>query len=290
MSDFVIMTDSSCDLPAKMADELELVINPLSVIIEGREYVNYLDEREISFHDYYEMLRAGKMGTTSACNTKSFIELMQPILESGRDILYLGFSSALSGTFSAGESAGAELRSKYPDRKIYTVDTLCASMGQGLIVQYAVQEKRKGKTIEEVRDFVEENKLTICHLFTVNDLHHLKRGGRISATTAIAGTLLQIKPIMYLDDDGRLAKSEKAKGRRAAIRRLAEKMEEAAVGAADRTVFISHADCPEDAELFQKEIRERMDVKEIIIGYVGLVIGTHTGPDMLAVFFMGKER
>ncbi|MBQ9832512.1 MAG: DegV family protein [Clostridia bacterium] len=290
MNEYIIMTDSSCDLPDSMAKEMELEVNTLSLVLEGKEYVNYLDGREIGFHEYYDFLREGKMGSTSAANIESFRNMMEPILKSGKDLLYLGFSSGLSGTYNAGLQAANELSEKYPERKIYTVDTLAASLGEGLLVYYAAQEKKKGKSIEEVRDCIEKLKLNLCHWFTVNDLHHLKRGGRVSATTAIAGTILQIKPVMHVDDDGKLINVEKARGRRAAIKRLADIMAETAIDPAKQTVFISHGDCIEDAEYLASMIRDKLGVKDIMINYVGPVIGTHSGPGTLALFFIGKKR
>lgn len=290
MAEYVILTDSSCDLPASLANELEIVVNNLSLVIEGKEYVNYLDGREIGFSQYYNMLREGKIGSTSAVNIESFCGTMEPVLKQGKDILYLGFSSGLSSTYSAGVQAALELSEKYPERKIYTVDTLAASLGEGMLVYYAVMEKRKGKSIEEVRDYVESVKLNMCHWFTVNDLNHLKRGGRVSATTALAGTILQIKPVMHVDNDGKLINVEKAKGRRNSIKRMAQIMEETAVDIENQTIFISHGDCLEDAEYLASVIREKISVKDIIINYVGPVIGTHSGPGTLALFFFGKQR
>ena len=290
MAEYVIFTDSSCDLPASLANELEIVVNNLSLVIEGKEYVNYLDGREIGFSQYYNMLREGKIGSTSAVNIESFCGIMEPVLKQGKDILYLGFSSGLSSTYSAGVQAALELSEKYPERKIYTVDTLAASLGEGMLVYYAVMEKRKGKSIEEVRDYIESVKLNMCHWFTVNDLNHLKRGGRVSATTALAGTILQIKPVMHVDNDGKLINVEKAKGRRNSIKRMAQIMEETAVDIENQTIFISHGDCLEDAEYLASVIREKMSVKDIIINYVGPVIGTHSGPGTLALFFFGKQR
>ena len=290
MAEYVIFTDSSCDLPMQMAQEFELEVNNLSLVIEGKEYVNYLDGREIGFSEYYDLLREGKMGSTSAANIESFMAMMESKLKQGKDILYLGFSSGLSGTYNAGVQAANELREKYPERKIYTVDTLAASLGEGLLVYYAVNEKRKGKSIEEVRDYIESIKLNLCHWFTVNDLHHLKRGGRVSATTAIAGTILQIKPVMHVDDEGKLINVEKAKGRRNAIKRLAEIMQESAIEPEKQTVFISHGDCLEEAEYLASIVKEKMNVKEFVINHVGPVIGTHSGPGTLALFFIGKQR
>ena len=290
MSGYVIVTDSSCDMTAQMAQELDIQVAPLSVLLEGRTYKNYLDGREIAFSDFYAALRGGKLAKTSAVNIEDFVQLFTPILEAGQDILYLGFSSALSATYQCGASAMEMLREKYPQRKLYAVDTLCASLGQGLMVYYAALKKREGLSIEQVRDYVEQNKLHLCHWFTVDDLHFLKRGGRISATTEIIGTMLSIKPVMHVDDEGRLIKVEIAKGRKGSIRRLKEKMAQSAVNPQAQVVFISHGDCLAEAQSLADMIKEQLGVKEVVLNYVGPVIGAHSGPGTIALFFLGDKR
>ena len=289
MSQYRIMTDSSCDLPAALAAELELTVLPLTVTIDEKSYTNYLDEREITFKDCYAALRDGREAKTAAANVDSFEQAMEPILQAGEDILYLGFSSALSSTYNAGALAAEQLAEKYPDRKILTVDTLSASMGQGLLVYLTVQQKRAGATIEDARDFAEKNKFHLCHWFTVDDLHHLRRGGRVSATSAVLGTVLNIKPVLHMDNEGRLIFMEKVRGRRASIKRMLEKMRETAIEPEKQIVFMSHGDCIEDAEYLAGRIREEWNV-EVVINYVGPVIGSHSGPGTLALFFLGTER
>ena len=289
MSQYRIMTDSSCDLPAALAAELELTVLPLTVTIDEKSYTNYLDEREITFKDCYAALRDGREAKTAAANVDSFEQAMEPILQAGEDILYLGFSSALSSTYNAGALAAEQLAEKYPDRKILTVDTLSASMGQGLLVYLTVQQKRAGATIEEARDFAEKNKFHLCHWFTVDDLHHLRRGGRVSATSAVLGTVLNIKPVLHMDNEGRLIFMGKVRGRRASIKRMLEKMRETAIEPEKQIVFMSHGDCIEDAEYLAGRIREEWNV-EVVINYVGPVIGSHSGPGTLALFFLGTER
>ena len=290
MSLYIIMTDSSCDLPAGLAAELELEVLPLSVLIDGKSYVNYLDERDITFADCYAALRAGKNATTSAVNVEAFVQAMEPHLQAGEDILYLGFSSALSGTYNAGAVAAQQLAEKYPERKLYAVDTLSASMGQGLLVYLTVQQKRAGATIEQARDYAEAQKLHLCHWFTVDDLNHLHRGGRVSATSAVLGTVLNIKPVLHMDNEGRLIFMEKVRGRRNSIKRMLEKMRETAIEPEKQIVFMSHGDCLEDAEYLAGRIREEWGVKDVVINYVGPVIGAHSGPGTLALFFLGTER
>lgn len=201
--EYVIMTDSSCDLPQELADQLGLEVLPLEVMADGKNYRNWLDGREIGFKEFYKLAREGKELKTSAVNTAAFEEKMEKLLGEGKDVLYIGFSTGLSTTYNSGESAARELREKYPNRKIYTVDTLAASLGQGMITYYAAKKKEAGATIEEVRDFVESEKLHMCHWFTVDDLNYLKRGGRISAATAAIGTMLSIKPVMHMDNSCR---------------------------------------------------------------------------------------
>lgn len=289
MNQYRIMTDSSCDLPASLAAELELTVLPLTVTIDGKSYTNFLDEREITFKDCYAALREGCEAKTAAANVDAFEQAMEPILQAGEDILYLGFSSALSSTYNAGALAAEQLSEKYPDRKILTVDTLSASMGQGLLVYLTVQQKRAGATIEEARDYAEKNKHHLCHWFTVDDLHHLHRGGRVSATSAVLGTVLNIKPVLHMDDEGRLIFMEKVRGRRASIKRMLEKMRETAIEPEKQIVFMSHGDCIEDAEYLASRVREEWNV-EVVINYVGPVIGSHSGPGTLALFFLGTER
>ena len=289
MSEYVILTDSGCDLTDALAKELELTVLPLSVTVNGKEYHNYLDEREISHKDFYALLREGNTGKTSAINLDTFKDAMEAILKEGKDVLYLGFSSGLSGTYQVGALAADELSEKYPDRKILTVDTLCASLGQGLLVYYAVMQKRAGKSIEEVRQYVLENRLHLAHWFTVDDLNHLKRGGRVSATTAMVGTLLSIKPVLHVDDEGHLISMEKARGRKASIKRLAEKVQEDMLEM-DQPIFISHGDCAEEAEQLADLLRGKPHIGDITIGYVGPVIGAHAGAGVLAIFYLGKNR
>ncbi len=290
MSEYVIMTDSSCDLPAKLADEMELTVLPLYVDVDGQKFTNYLDEREISFAEIYAKLRTKCPAKTSAVNVNDFMEPMESLLKDGKDVLYIGFSSGLSGTYNAGAMAARELAEKYPERKILTTDSLCASMGQGLLVYLAWQQKQQGKSIEEVRDFVEENKLHLCHWFTIDDLMFLKRGGRVSGATAIVGSMLSIKPVMHVDNDGHLIKVDTARGRKASIKALADRAEQLGIDLANQVIFISHGDCIEDANYLADIMRNRFHVKDVVISYVGPVIGAHSGPGTIALFFLGRER
>lgn len=290
MPDFVILTDSSADLSDSMARQLDVQVLPLSFTLEEHTYYNYPDNREMAPHLFYERLRGGDVATTSAVNVAQYTEALEPLLQAGRDVLILAFSSGLSTTYASSLIAVEELCVKYPERKLYTVDTLCASLGQGLLVWYAARERAKGRSIEEVRDWTEQHKLNLCHQFTVDDLHFLKRGGRISATTAVVGSMLQIKPVLHVDNEGHLINIGKARGRNASLKALVDRMEQTAVKSDDLTVFISHGDCLEDAQLVAGMVKERFGVKDVYINYVGPVIGAHSGPGTLALFYMGTER
>ena len=290
MSEFVLMTDSSADLSQEMVQELGVTVLPLSFTIQGKVYRNYPDNREMDLPLFYDMLRAGELATTSAVNVAEYTQAVEPILQEKKDVLILAFSSGLSSTYQASVLAAEELREKYPDRKIYTVDTLCASLGQGLLVYLAVQEQRKGRSIEEVRDWAESTKLNLCHQFTVDDLHFLKRGGRISATTAVVGSMLQIKPVLHVDNEGHLINIGKARGRQASLKALVDKMEKTVTEEGMKTVFISHGDCRKDAVTVADMVRERFGTQDIRINFVGPVIGAHSGPGTLALFYLGTER
>ena len=288
--EYVIMTDSSCDLSQELADQLGLEVLPLEVMADGKNYRNWLDGREIGFKEFYKLAREGKELKTSAVNTAAFEEKMEELLKEDRDILYIGFSTGLSTTYNSGEAAARELREKYPDRKIYTVDTLAASLGQGMIIYYAAKKKEAGATIEEVRDFVENEKLHMCHWFTVDDLNYLKRGGRISAATAAIGTMLSIKPVMHMDNEGHLVAVGKARGRKAALCQLLDTMGELGEGLEGQTTFICHSDCMDDAQYVASQMKERFGVAQANINWIGPVIGAHTGPGTIGIFFWGRER
>ena len=288
MSDFVIVTDSSADLPASLVQEMGVEVLPLSFTIQGNTYRNYPDDREMDPAVFYKMLRDGEAATTSAVNVAEYTALLEPLLQAGKDVLVLAFSSGLSTTYQSSVIAVNELSEQYPDRKLFTVDTLSASLGQGLLVWHAVQEQKRGQSIVAVRDWVEENKLRLCHWFTVDDLHFLKRGGRISAATAVVGTMLSIKPVLHVDDEGHLISMGKARGRGASLTALVDHMEETATDV--DTVFISHGDCLSDAQKVADDVRERFGTKDIVINNVGPVIGAHSGPGTLALFFLGTKR
>jgi DegV family protein with EDD domain len=289
MNQFAILTDSGADLPRAMVEELDVAVVPLRYTIQGQERLDWPDHREMDPHVFYDLLRQGERATTAALNVHDYLEHLTPLLQAGQDVLVLVFSSGLSTTYQSCVLAAEELREQYPDRKLLVVDTLCASMGQGLLVWHAAQLRAQGKTIEEVRDWVEENKLHLCHWFTVDDLNHLKRGGRVSAATALVGTMLSIKPVLHVDDEGHLISMGKARGRAASMKALVDKMAQTAIEPEKQTIFISHSDCEEDARKLAELVRERFGV-EAVIGEIGPVIGAHSGPGTLALYFLGKER
>lgn len=288
MRDYIILTDSCCDLSAAMVEELGLSVLPLSFLMEGKEYFNYPDNRDMDPAAFYGRLRSGSLGTTSAVSVGVFQEAMKNLVEAGHDILCISFSSALSTTYQSASIAAEDVMAAHPGSKILVVDSRCASLGQGLLVYLAVQEQRRGRSIEEVRDFAEETKNHLCHWFTVDDLNHLKRGGRVSAAAAFFGTMLQMKPVLHVDDEGRLIPVSKVRGRRASIKALLEQMEELAEDTS--TVFISHGDCLEEAQGLALAIREKFPVERLEINFVGPVIGNHSGPGTLALFFLGKHK
>lgn len=287
-SNFVLMTDSSSDLSAKLAEKLEVEVTSLTVSVDGGEYI---PNDKLDIKDFYKQLREGKTATTSALNLDAATEAIEKYAAEGRDVLYLAFSSGLSSTYNTGKLACEELSEKYPERKLMTVDTLCASLGQGLIVYYASKMRDEGKTIEEVRDWVEANKMSVAHWFTVDDLHHLKRGGRVSAATAVVGTMLSIKPVLHVDDAGKLVSVSKARGRKPSIGALCDKLlESASWPANEQMVFISHGDCEDEANYLADMIRKKFGPIDVVVDYIGPVIGAHAGPGTIALFFMANAR
>ena len=282
-----ILTDSCCDFSARMYAELSLTALPLTVNFRGESYP---DRNDDSLKDMYAGFRAGEAATTAALNPESWAAGMRPILERGEDVLVIAFSSGLSTTYQSAVIAAGELAERYPQRKILVVDSLCASLGQGLLVYYACKKQEGGMSIEDLHAWLLDNRLHLCHWFTVSDLMYLKRGGRISSATALVGTMLNVMPILHVDDEGHLISVGKARGRKAAIEALARKAEELSKGYDNPVMFISHGDCREDAETLAEMVKKRCGVSEVYINYVGAVIGSHSGPGTLALFFLGAHR
>ncbi len=284
---YQIITDSCTDFPQSLRETLGLSVVPLTLRFRGQSVADFTDE---SLKEMYQGLRAGEGATTAAANPENWMEAMEPVLAAGEDLLVLAFSSGLSATYQSAKIAAEELCQKYPQRKLLVVDTLSASLGQGLLVWYACKKRQDGLSLEETAQWCEENKYRLCHWFTVDDLMYLKRGGRVSAATAVMGTMLSIKPVMHMDDEGHLIKVTTARGRKASIQALAAKVGELGLPESREVAFISHGDCLEDAQYLERLLKEQYGVKEVVIGYVGAVIGSHAGPGVLALFFLGQHR
>ena len=285
MREYVIMTDSCCDLTDHMAKELELTVVPLTVHIDGKDYPNLLDGSAISFEDFYSKIRSGVLATTSAANVGQFQDAMRPILAAGKDIVSINFSSALSTTYQSAAIAAQDMKQEFPDANIYVIDSLSASLGQGLLLYLAVQKKRQGLSAEELVQWVEDNKLHVDHWFTVDDLNYLKMGGRLSAGAAFFGSMLSIKPVMHTSDEGKLVR-----GRKASLKALIDKIAELGIEPSEQVMFICHADCELEARAVAEEMKARYGVKEVYINYIGPVIGSHTGPNTMGIFFVGTKR
>ena len=283
---YVMITDSACDiLPEKLKEwDVELIRLPYLFTDDGKEHL----DQDQPMHEFYNEMREGRVAKTSGINEDTFQNTFTSFLEAGKDILYLAFSSGLSVTCENAKKVAAQLAEQYPERKIRVVDSLCASAGQGLFVYLAVKNRDKGMSLDENADAMEADKLHLCHWLTVEDLKYLKRGGRISAATALLGTALNVKPVLHVDNEGHLIKMIQTHGRKKSIRKMAEKLGETILE--DTPIFISHGDCPEDAQLLAKIIREEYGREVELITLIGSVIGAHAGPGTLALFFRGTER
>ena len=290
MSDYVILTESSSDISLKIAADNDIQVMPMDFILEGKSYAHYADSREMDVKAFYQKLRDGAVVTTAAENVEDYMTWVKPLLEQGKDVLLVVFSSGLSSTFSTANVALADLREQYPDRKILAVDSLCASAGEALLAYYAAQNRAKGMSIEENAQWLEGNKLHLAHWFTVDDLMFLKRGGRVSSATALVGTMLSIKPVLHVDDEGHLINVGKARGRKASMKALADKAAETGTDLSSQVVFISHGDCLEDAQWLAQEVRDRFHPVDVVISDIGPVIGAHSGPGTLALYFMATQR
>ena len=287
MREFVITTDSTVDLPKEYMEEKKVPVISLSYIIDGE---TYKDMEGLSSKEFFDKIRNGSMPTTSQVNPEQAKEALEPILKEGKDVLHLGFSSGLSGSYNSERMAGDELKEEYPDAKIYIVDSLCASMGQGLLLSKIIALKEAGKTIDEIYEWVESNKLKICHTVTVDDLNHLHRGGRVSKATAVLGTLVKIKPIIYLSDTGKLEVVDKERGRKKSLHKIVDMMMEQSVGCENDEIMITHGDCLDDAQYVESIVKDKMPSVKVLINPIGSVIGSHTGPGVVAVFYMGNKR
>ncbi len=287
MENYIIFTDSGCDIQKETLDKWGVKLAPLSFRFNDSDHDFY--EGEMSIPEFYDKMRKGGIAKTSAVNMEIFKEAFREELKNGNDVLYLAFSSGLSNTYNAGRLAAEELLEEFPDRRVIAVDTLAASAGQGLLVYFATQKKNEGASIEEVARFILDNRNNLCHWFTVEDLKYLKRGGRVSATAAFVGGMLNIKPVLHVDNEGHLINMQKVRGRKASFREIASRYDALAQNK-EGIVFISHGDCIEDAEEMARILREEHGAKVELITYIGTVIGAHSGPGTIAVFFMGNEK
>lgn len=287
---YTIVTDSSCNLTNKMIDDYGIEVISLKYFSGEKAFESYIKGEEPDYKAFYDMARKKEPLSTTLASPELCEKMFDKVLSAGSDLIYIGFSSGLSGTYQVAFNVLDELKEKYPERKIYCVDSLAASLGQGLLVHYAVNKKNEGATIEELYDWLMENRLKLCHWFTVDDLFYLKRGGRVSGAAAVMGTVLSIKPVLHVDNDGKLIAKSKVIGRKRAIEAMVDKMKETAINPAEQTIFISHGDCLDDAEYLASLVKETFGVKEIFIHFVEPVIGCHSGPGTLALFFIGEHR
>ncbi|MBP3888545.1 MAG: DegV family protein [Cellulosilyticum sp.] len=285
----MIITDTCCDLPYDYIKENHIDMIPLTINLDGVEIKDELAKTG-EYEAFYEKILGGLMPKTSQINSYEFKEIFMKYLQAGESVLYIGFSSALSGCVNSAKMAMEEIKEEMPDAKIYVVDSKSASMGQGLLIYYAVEKLKAGESLEQVVSFLEDNKLKINHWFTVADLNHLYRGGRVSKTSATVGTLLQIKPILHVDEEGRLTPKEKVKGRKKSLKVLVEKVKENIVNPEEQIVFISHGAVLEEAEQIKQALLEECHVKEVWINYIGAAVGSHAGPGTIAIFFVGEHR
>lgn len=287
MAKFILTTDNTCDLPHDLLAESGVAFLSLSYVAKG---VTYDASNDMPAKDFYDLMRAGEMPTTSQVNPEQAERFFRDRLREHDTILHLAFSSGLSGTYQSACIAAQAVMDEMPDKKIIVVDTLAASMGEGMMVHYAIKLRDEGKTAEETAAWLEEHKQNFVHLFTVDDLNHLYRGGRVSRATALVGTMLSVKPVLHVDPEGHLVALGKARGRKKSLTELVDRMGELIPGFENEIVMISHGDCLEDAEFVRDQIRERFGIQAFLINYVGTVIGAHAGPGVVALFFMGQHR
>lgn len=285
----ILITDSCSDLPLEYIENNNIIYMSLTYEIKGQEFKDDFWKTTKS-KEFYDKLREGELSKTSQVNSHRYYEEFKKHIVQNNSIIYVGFSSALSGSTNSAAIAREQLLEEFKDADITVVDTKGASMGQGLLVYYANEMLKKGASKEEVVNWLEENKLKLSHWFTVEDLNHLKRGGRISSTAAVVGTLLNIKPVLHVDNEGKLVPVEKVKGRKKSLKTLVDKLSEKIVNAEEQIIGISHGDCIEDAEHVRDLILEQYKVKDFIITNVGPVIGSHSGPGTVALFFLGSSR
>lgn len=286
MQDYVIFTDSTADLPQDLTKELDINVIPMELTLDGE---NYFEDLNLDFKKFYNDLKVGQLPKTTCINSAKYIDCFEPYLKDNKDVLYICLSSALSKTYECAQMAANELNKKY-SKKLIVVDSKSASLGQGLLVYYAAQKKKLGEGIDQVKTWLEENRIKLCHWFTVDDLFHLKRGGRVSATAAAFGTMLNVKPILNINNEGFLTPKGKIRGRKSSLLALVNEMEKTFIPSENEIIFISHANSIEDAEFVAQTVREKFNIENIIINYIGPSVGSHTGSGTIALFFIGESR
>lgn len=289
MNQYIITTDTTCDMPYEYYKDNDVVVIPMEYILDGVAYEEFAPNA-MPVKDFYECMRNGKMPKTSQISVYKATEVFESLLVQGKDILYLSFSSTLSGSYNSAVQAANGLKEKYPDRKILVFDSKAASMGEGLLLDYIIRNKAEGMSLEENYKWLEKNAYNLAHWFTVSDLFHLQRGGRVSKTAAVLGTMLNIKPVLHVDDEGRLIMVEKVRGRMTSIKKLVSHMEQTVVNPKNQIIHICHGDCLDEAQKLGKMVEEHFGVKKIVYNSIGPVIGAHSGPGTLAVFFMATKR
>lgn len=290
MNNYIIITDSTGDFTPALCEELGIQVIPMEFMLDDASYRNYPDERELAGTVFYDRLRKGSSATTAQVNMATYCDVARPYLAAGTDVLFLVFSSGLSGSYNSCTLAVEELKTEFADREIVAVDTRAASMGEGLLVYYAAQQKLAGKPLSEVAEWVAENRSHLCHWFTVDDLHFLHRGGRVSAASAVVGSMLSIKPVLHVDDEGHLIPMEKVRGRRQSLDALLKHLDETIWVGKSPVVFLSHGDAPEDAAYVEEQLRGKYGIERIVTNLIGPVIGCHSGPGTVALFWLGEHK
>jgi DegV family protein with EDD domain len=289
VQDYIIVTDATCDLSADIIRDLDIVVLPMEFILDNKIYSHYPDARHMSFHDFYSSLKMGSMSTTTQINYNTYKSVFSDILNEGKHILYIAFSSGLSGTFNGSRLAINELKEEFPDKKIYSVDSLSASIGEGLLVYLAALKRQEGSSIDELKQWVEEKRFGVCHWFAVDDLEHLKRGGRINGVQASIGNMLNLKPILSVNQEGKLVSITKARGKKKSHNYLLERLKGNGENVEEQVVIVGHAASEDDAISLKEQILQEKLAKKVLISNIGPIIGTHTGAGMIAVTFMGKR-
>lgn len=290
MKEYVILTDATCDLPPDLLDEMGIGVIPMEFEMNGEIFTHYPDARQMGLHEFYERIRQGQMPKTTQINRSEYEKYFESVLCTGRDVFYLCFSSGLSGTYQASLLVAEELKEKYPENRVVVADSRAAAIGEGILVLAAAQEKEKGRSIDSLAEWVTEYREHICHWFMVDDLNHLRRGGRISSVAALAGSALGIKPILHVDEKGELPLVYKVRGRKKGMEKLLEIMEKTIVNPEDQTIYIVHADCLEDAKELKQLVKSKVHAKNYRTVCLGPIIGTHTGPGLLALIYLGTQK